>query len=787
MPELRLDMAEAGALRMQHSLQPALGCCVEAIGGSFMTQQPSQLPPTIAGKIALARVLGDANRSLALLRIARGTTRRTQLRIARTAAMVLASAALLTAEPAAANVPSFVLESNDSFVGSSASPAAFRGALGPHAIIGDANGDLVERSTTSPFGLANVGTFAAPTFADIDGDGDPDALVGNGAGNIVVFLNTGSGVPAFAAASTNPFGLGQVDGRSHPAFVDIDGDGDLDALVGNIPGDTVFFRNDGTAASPAFVQVESNPFGLQNVGQVSAPAFGDVDQDGDADAFIGNADGDTFFFKNTGSATVPLFAAPIKNAFGLTQVSGEASPFVADIDEDDDIDVAIGAVDGKVAVFVDQFSCPAMFSGSTVNPFGLPQVDSFADPAFVDIDGDGDFDAFIGMNGSDRFVFSENLGRPEQPEFGPTVVNPFGLPVGNLFEVSPAFADIDGDGDLDAFIGEQYGHTLQFTNTGSATAPAFAEFPISDPFGQAGEPFSKPTFGDIDDDGDLDVFVGGRNGGFFFENTGSATMPAFAAPVSNPFGLSDIGDANNPTLIDLDVDGDLDLVAGEAFGDLFVFGNVGTKSAPQFIGTTNGFGLANVGASSAPSFADIDGDGDPDALVGTAAGTIVFFDNGARSQPATPAPTATATAPPTVVIVTVLPTDTRTQTPTPTPSVTGSLPPSATATATATASVTGSRPPDNTPSATATATASVTGSRPPDATPSATPNVTPGACVGDCNGNGTILVNEIVFGVNIVLGAGDLRDCASLDTDGDGEVKINNLIEAVGNLLNGCN
>ena len=715
-----------------------------------MTQQPDT--PTIAGQLALARVLGDATRSLALLRLVRGASRRTQLRRARTAAMVLASAALLTAQPAAANVPSFVVRATDSFVDGSASigfyhrpPAEFL------AFVGAANGDIVEidGSGTNSRGLANVGSFAAPTFADIDGDGDPDAIVGNGSGNLVYFANTGSVVaPAFAAPSTNPFGLGQVDGRAQPAFADLDGDGDLDALVGNIPGNTILFRNDGSATAPSFVQVAQNPFGLQNVGELSNPTFADADQDADLDAFIGNGNGDTVFFENTGSAIVPLFAAGIANPLGLTQVGAEASPEFADFDGDGDLDMAIGAADGTVTGFQNQFSCPPEFSAPTTNPFNLPQVDSFADPTFVDIDDDGDLDAFIGINGSPRIVFAENVGRARQPEFGPAVSTPFGLLVGTLFEVSPAFADIDGDGDLDAFIGEQYGNTLQFTNTGSATAPAFAEFPTSNPFGKSGEPFSKPTFGDIDNDGDLDVFVGGRTGGFFFsENTGSATAPAFAAPVANPFDLVDLGDANNPTLVDIDLDGDLDLVAGVANGDLIVLTNLGDRVRPRFGGLINPFGLTNANESSAPSFADIDGDGDPDALVGNFLGEIVFFENGGRRPPATLAPTPTATPEPTIVIVTVLPTETATATPTPT----------------------------------------VTGSRPPDPTATATRDVTPGGpCVGDCSNNGIVIVNEIILGVNIALGSADIRDCPSFDPDGDGQVEIGELIQSVNNVLSGC-
>ena len=95
------------------------------------------------------------------------------------------------------------------------------------------------------------------------------------------------GAPAFAAPSTNPFGLADVGFRAAPAFADLDGDGDLDALVGNSLGNTLFFRNTGSAVAPAFAAPSTNPFGLADVGSQAAPAFADLDGDGDLDAFVG--------------------------------------------------------------------------------------------------------------------------------------------------------------------------------------------------------------------------------------------------------------------------------------------------------------------------------------------------------------------------------------------------------------------------------------------------------------------------------------------------------------------
>jgi len=61
-----------------------------------------------------------------------------------------------------------------------------------------------------------------------------------------------------------------------------------------------------------------------------------------------------------------------------------------------------------------------------------------------------------------------------------------------------------------------------------------------------------------------------------------------------------------------------------------------------------------------------------------------------------------------------------------------------------------------------------------------------GQCVGDCNGDGEVTINELIVGVNIALGNAAVDDCPSFDTNGDGEVTINELIAGVNNALQGC-
>ena len=121
---------------------------------------------------------------------------------------------------------------------------------------------------------------------DIDADGDLDAIFGTYAAGTVVQLNTGSAsAPNFGAATINPYNLANTSYDSSPSFVDIDADGDLDALIGNHTGNIRVQLNIGSANAPDYGEVSLNPYGLVKAeGRVSDPNFVDIDGDGDLDA-----------------------------------------------------------------------------------------------------------------------------------------------------------------------------------------------------------------------------------------------------------------------------------------------------------------------------------------------------------------------------------------------------------------------------------------------------------------------------------------------------------------------
>ena len=493
----------------------------------------------------------------------------------------------------------------------------------------------------NPFDGVDVGFTSEPSFADLDGDGDLDAVVGEFYGALRYFENTGSATaPVFTArtGAANPFNGVDVGVNSTPSFADLDGDGDLDAVVGENTGTLHYFENTGSAIAPAFTERTgaANPFDGVDVGQESAPSFADLDGDGDLDAIVGERFGALHYFENTGTAIAPAFIART-GPFNGVDVGSFCRPSFADLDGDGELDAVVGAYDGNLRYFRNTTPPAPDFAEQTgaANPLNTVDVGAFSTPSFADLDGDGDLDAVVGeYDGTLRYF--ENTGSAIAPAFTARTgtANPFDGVDGGI-DSAPSFADLDGDGDLDAVAGEFNGTLHYFENTGSATAPAFtARTGAANPFNDVDPGYlSAPSFADLDGDGDLDAVVGANDGTLhYFENTGSATAPTFTARTgaANPFDGVDVGDLSAPSFADLDGDGDLDAIVGASNGTLHYFENTGTATAPTFTertGAANPFNGVDVGNRSAPSFADLDGDGDPDAVIGEQDGNLNYFRN----------------------------------------------------------------------------------------------------------------------------------------------------------------
>jgi len=274
------------------------------------------------------------------------------------------------------------------------------------------------------------------------------------------------------------------------------------------------------------------------------------------------------------------------------------------------------------------------------NPFNGIDVGDNSKPVLADLDKDGDLDVVIGEYAG-NVNYYKNTGTASAPVFQQQTsgANPFnGVDLGHLFYAgnsAPALGDLDGDGDLDAVFGESDGTLNYYKNTGSSAAPAYS--------GQSGSanPFdnrdvgslSTPTLIDLDNDGDLDAVIGEGDGNLnYYENTGTKSAPTFVSRTgaANPFNGIDVGTESTISFGDVDGDGDLDAVVGEDNGSLKYYENTGSESTPKFearTGADNPFDGIDVGDHSAPTLADLDGDGDWDLVVGESDGTLNYFVN----------------------------------------------------------------------------------------------------------------------------------------------------------------
>ncbi len=283
------------------------------------------------------------------------------------------------------------------------------------------------------------------------------------------------------------------------------------------------------------------------------------------------------------------FAPGVLNPFGMSPVLELelAFPQLVDIDADGDFDLLSRSY-GLALGFQENIGTPEspQYGPLQNDAFGVDNLGDASTITFGDLDADGDMDLLVGQYdinepGDVEFLYFENTGTPTEPAFGPATAEPFGLGNEGVEVTIPFLADLDGDGDLDILMGtyDYGGYTVEvrfIENIGTSSAPAFAQG-ASSPFGLDAIPSSYaivPVLADLDEDGDLDLILGGANyveeneDNYravidYFENVGDAQNPAFAAPVSEPFGLQmpNLTYLAIPTAADLDNDGDIDLLA----------------------------------------------------------------------------------------------------------------------------------------------------------------------------------------------------------------------------------
>ena len=280
--------------------------------------------------------------------------------------------------------------------------------------------------------------------------------------------------------------------------IDIDGDGDKDALIGDSQTrNSLLAINGGTSTMAIMTNQDTAfpsydvPVDLQSFTQHS---YVDADNDSVRDLIVANDEYENnkgcYYYKNIGSDSSPVFSF-VQNNFlqdQMIDVGEAAAPVLFDYDNDGLLDLVIGNKSKTINQTLYSVSLTLYRNvGTASSPAFEFVTDDFAgmaaynlrgkiSPAFGDMDGDGDKDLLLGNNDGTILYFKNNLGT-----FTLSTANFMGIDVGSASSVQ--IFDVDFDGKLDLVVGEQNGLLNYFQNVGSVNAPFFTVAPTASPFG----------------------------------------------------------------------------------------------------------------------------------------------------------------------------------------------------------------------------------------------------------------------------------------------------------------
>ena len=279
-------------------------------------------------------------------------------------------------------------------------------------------------------GMVDLGRGAYPSFHDFDGDGLLDLAVANKEryegvdqtpAAVAVFRNAGTTTePQFDLVDLDWIALEDFQIESpYPAFGDLDGDGDLDVLVGDELGRIHEFTNVAPAGAwPEFTLTalsipEDGSGEAIDVGQFATPQLHDMDGDGDLDMVVGEKNGTLTLFERTSVGTWSEYISPIHGenwgnilVDNLLGINGYSVPALTPTSEG--LRVFVANETGTVQDFglaSDNWDAELLEVNDAV--FGGREGFRCA-AAIADVDNDGLLDALVGIQNGGLLAYSSS-------------------------------------------------------------------------------------------------------------------------------------------------------------------------------------------------------------------------------------------------------------------------------------------------------------------------------------------------------------------------------------------
>jgi len=365
---------------------------------------------------------------------------------------------------------------------------------------------------------------------------------------MVILVFPAMGIALEFTDITDMAGVGDRGHGKGVAFADIDNDGDLDLYVSNKGGENVLYENDGNGIYTAISREAGDR--VDDSGFSMGSCFADIDNDGDQDLYI--VKGGRYEIEanrlllNDNGRFVDITARA-----GVGSKDFTYSAAFADIDNDGYLDLYLANYGVGAKNILYRNNGDQTFSDVT-DGAGVGDRSWSWSAVFSDINGDGYQDLYV-VNG--RYPAGEpnhlyvNNGDGTFTDTSRTA----GVDDNN-WGLGAAFADVDNDGDFDLFVSNYVGSNKLFVNDGSGVFSDASE--IS---GLADEGWGKgPSFGDVDHDGDLDLYEGDcKLANKLYLNNGSGVFSDVADRF--PVLKNETVRTKGTAFADIDNDGDLDL------------------------------------------------------------------------------------------------------------------------------------------------------------------------------------------------------------------------------------